>query len=154
RPGHFRGVATVVSKLFLQISPDVAYFGRKDLQQVAVVRRMIRDLDLPIRLVVVETVREADGLATSSRNVYLSPSERNRAAALSRALFAARDRVSKGERDSESVERQARADLEEAGLTVDYVEVVDGSTMQRLPSVKPGAALTAAVRLEKTRLID
>src|SRR5215472_3340605 len=124
RPGHFRGVATVVAKLFLQVSPDVAYFGRKDLQQVAVVRRMIRDLDFPIRLVVADTVREPDGLAMSSRNVYLSPSERKRAASLPRALFAARDRVAQGERDAASVERGTRTELEEAGLAVDYVEVV------------------------------
>ena len=154
RPGHFRGVATVVGKLFLQVSPDVAYFGRKDLQQVAVLRQMVRDLDFPIRLVAVETVREPDGLAMSSRNAYLAPLERQQAAALSRALFAARDRAAQGERDPEKLERQTRSELEEAGLAVDYVEVVDGATMHRPARVQPGSSIAAAVRVGKTRLID
>src|SRR5450432_1198194 len=100
RPGHFRGVATVLTKLFLQVAPDAAYFGRKDLQQVAVVRRLIEDLDFPIRLVVGDTVREPDGLALSSRNAFLPADARPRAAALSRALFAARDRARRGESDA------------------------------------------------------
>ena len=154
RPGHFRGVATVVAKLFLQVSPDVAYFGRKDLQQVAVLRRMVRDLDFPIRLVAVETVREPDGLAMSSRNAYLAPFEREQAAALSRALFAARDRAARGETDREALERQTRAELEKWGLAVDYVEVVDGATMRRTARVEPGSTMAAAVRVGKTRLID
>jgi pantoate--beta-alanine ligase len=154
RPGHFRGVATVVAKLFLQVSPDVAYFGRKDLQQVAVLRRMVGDLDFPIRLVAVETVREPDGLAMSSRNAYLAPFERQQAAALSRALFAARDRAARGERDREALERQTRAELEKSGLAVDYVEVVDGATMRQTARVEPGSTMAAAVRAGKTRLID
>jgi len=154
RPGHFRGVATVVAKLFLQVSPDVAYFGRKDLQQVAVLRRMVRDLDFPIRLVAVETLREPDGLAMSSRNAYLAPFERQQAAALSRALFAARERVARGETDREALERQTRAELEKSGLAVDYVEVVDGATMRQTARVEPGSTMAAAVRVGKTRLID
>ena len=154
RPGHFRGVATVVAKLFLQVSPDVAYFGRKDLQQVAVLRRMVRDLDFPIRLVAVETVREPDGLAMSSRNAYLAPVQRRQAAALSRALFAAKDRAVQGERNRETLERQTRAELEKAGLAVDYVEVVEGATMRQTARVEPGSAMAAAVRVGKTRLID
>jgi pantoate--beta-alanine ligase len=154
RPGHFRGVATVVAKLFLQVSPDVAYFGRKDLQQVAVLRRMVRDLDFPIRLVAVETIREPDGLAMSSRNAYLAPFERQQAAALSRALFAARDRAAQGEKDREALERQTRAELEKAGLAVDYVEVLDGATMRQTARVEAGCAIAAAVRVGKTRLID
>jgi len=154
RPGHFRGVATVVAKLFLQVSPDLAYFGRKDLQQVAVLRRMVRDLDFPIRLVAVETVREPDGLAMSSRNASLAPFERQQAAALSRALFAARDQAARGETDREALERQTRAELEKSGLAVDYVEVVDGATMRQTARVEPGSTMAAAVRVGKTRLID
>lgn len=154
RPGHFRGVATAVAKLFLQVGPDRAFFGIKDLQQVAVVRRLIRDLDFPIQLVVGDTARDADGLAFSSRNAYLSPEDRKLAAGLPRALFATRDRARRGERDPGSLERHARAELEGAGLAVDYVEVVDAATMRRPPRVEPGAALAAAVRFGKTRLID
>jgi pantoate--beta-alanine ligase len=154
RPGHFRGVATVVGKLFLQVGPDAAYFGQKDLQQVAVVRRLIRDLDFPIRLVVVETVREADGLALSSRNAYLPASERTKAAALSRALFAARDRAAAGESDARTLEAEVRRELEGAGLAVDYVEAVEPETMARAVNARPGVALAAAVRVGGTRLID
>jgi pantoate--beta-alanine ligase len=154
RPGHFRGVATIVARLFLQVAPDAAYFGRKDLQQVAVVRRMVRDLDFPIRIVACETVRDPDGLAMSSRNAYLSAEERARAAALSRALFAARDRAAAGEKETNALERQTRLALEAAGLSVDYVEAVDAETMERATRVVPGVALAAGVRLGKTRLID
>ena len=154
RPGHFRGVATVVAKLFLQVTPDIAYFGRKDLQQVAVIRQMVRDLDFPVRIVVGETIREPDGLALSSRNAYLTAAEREQAAALPRALFAMRDLASRGERDARELERLARAELEKAGLAVDYVEVVDSSTMRRPPRVEAGAAMAAAIRVGNTRLID
>jgi pantoate--beta-alanine ligase len=154
RPGHFRGVATVVARLFHQVLPDVAFLGRKDLQQTAVIRRMVRDLDLSVRIVIGETVREADGLALSSRNVYLAPQERARASLLSRALFAARERAAAGERDAASLVRMARAELDRAGFWVDYVEVVDPETMQPLGRVVPGAAMAAAVRLGNTRLID
>ena len=154
RPGHFRGVATVVAKLFLQVQPDAAFFGRKDLQQVAVIRRMVRDLDFPLRLVVGETVREPDGLALSSRNAYLSPEERRRAAFFPRALFAARDRAHGGTADARRLERDTREELEGAGLSVDYVALVDPETMRPIDRLAPGAALTAAVRVGKTRLID
>ncbi|MGH9369754.1 MAG: pantoate--beta-alanine ligase [Thermoanaerobaculia bacterium] len=154
RPGHFRGVATVVAKLFLQVQPDVAFFGRKDLQQLAVVRRMARDLDFPLRVEAGETVREPDGLALSSRNAYLSPEERRRAALLPRALFAARDRAAAGETDARAIERQTREELERGGLTVDYVEVVDPETMRRKEIVEPRDGIAAAIRLGKTRLID
>jgi pantoate--beta-alanine ligase len=154
RPGHFRGVATVVAKLFLQVAPDVAVFGRKDLQQVAVIRRMIRDLDFPIRLVVGETVREPDGLAMSSRNAYLSPEERRLASSLPRALFAARDAAARGEREAAHVATGLRRDLEAAGLRVDYAEVIDPETMKRVADALPGSAIAAAVRIGKTRLID
>lgn len=154
RPGHFRGVATVVSRLFLQVAPDAAFFGRKDLQQVAVVRRLIRDLDFPIRLVAGETVREPDGLALSSRNVYLSPEDRRKAPALFRTLSAAREKARGGFRDAISLAGQARADLERAGLAVEYLEIVDEATMSPAAAVERGTAMTAAVRLGKTRLID
>jgi pantoate--beta-alanine ligase len=154
RPGHFRGVATVVAKLFLRVAPDVAVFGRKDLQQVAVIRRMIRDLDFPIRLVVAETIREPDGLAMSSRNAYLSSEDRRAAVALPRALFDARDAAERGERDAGALAEDVRRQLEAAGLRVDYVEVVDAATMKPLEVAAPGAAIAAAVRAGKTRLID
>lgn len=154
RPGHFRGVATVVAKLFLQAAPDVAVFGQKDIQQVAVVRRMVRDLDFPIRLVVGETVREPDGLAMSSRNAYLSPEDRKLAAAFPRALLEARDDVRRGERDAARLTEAARRRLTEAGLAVDYVEVIDPETMAPVREAAPGSTLAAAVRVGKTRLID
>jgi pantoate--beta-alanine ligase len=154
RPGHFRAVATVVAKLFLQVQPDVAFFGRKDLQQAAVIRRMARDLDFPLRVAIGETVREPDGLALSSRNAYLSPEERRRAALFPRALFAARDRAAAGETDARALARQAREELERAGFTVDYVEVVDPESMRRLDALSPAATLAAAVRIGTTRLID
>lgn len=154
RPGHLRGVATVVAKLFLQVAPDVAVFGRKDLQQVAVVRRLIRDLDFPIRLVVGETVREPDGLALSSRNAYLSPEDRRIAAAFPRALFGARDAARRGERDAALLSDRVRRELEAAGLEVGYVEVVDPDTMRPVANAISGTALAAAVRVGKTRLID
>lgn len=154
RPGHFRGVATVVAKLFLQVTPDVAVFGRKDLQQVAVVRRMIRDLDFPIRLVVGDTIREPDGLAMSSRNAYLSESDRRLAAAFPRALFAAQEEASQGERNATRLAEGVRRRLSEAGIAVDYVEVIDPDTMSPVGEAAPGTAIAAAVRVGKTRLID
>jgi pantoate--beta-alanine ligase len=154
RPGHFRGVATVVLKLFLRVLPDVAVFGQKDLQQVAVVRRMIRDLDLPIRLVVGDVIRETDGLAMSSRNAYLSPEERRRAPDLARTLMAARARALHGARDARRLEEDTLRQLEAARFQIDYVEAVDALTMRRSPEVRPGVCLAAAVRLGGTRLID
>ncbi|HVE65581.1 MAG TPA: pantoate--beta-alanine ligase, partial [Thermoanaerobaculia bacterium] len=154
RPGHFRGVATVVAKLFLQVAPDVAVFGRKDLQQVAVIRRMVRDLDFPLRLVVGETVREPDGLAMSSRNASLSPAERELAAAFPRALLEAQEDVRRGERDAARLADAVRRRLDGAGLTVDYVEVIDPDTMSAVGRAAPGSAIAAAVRVGKTRLID
>jgi pantoate--beta-alanine ligase len=154
RPGHFRGVATVVAKLFLRVQPDAAFFGRKDLQQVAVIRRMTRDLDFPIRIEVGPTVREPDGLALSSRNAYLSVDERRKASGLPRALFAARSRAAAGTAEARELERETREELERAGLAVDYVEVVDPETMHRMDRAAAGTALAAAVRVGKARLID
>jgi pantoate--beta-alanine ligase len=154
RPHFFGGVATVVAKLFLQCQADIAVFGEKDYQQLKVVTQMAKDLDIPIRIVPGATVREKDGLALSSRNAYLSPEERPRAADLSRSLFAARARAAHGERDARSLEVDVLRQLEAAGLAVDYVEAVDAETMARAAEVRPGVALAAAVRLGKTRLID
>ena len=141
-------------KLFLRVLPDVAVFGRKDLQQVAVVRRMIRDLDLPVRLVVGDIVREPDGLAMSSRNAYLSAEDRRRAVDLSRTLFAAQKRAANGTIDARLLEEDAVRQLEAARFQIDYVEAVDSRTMRRVERVAPGVALAAAVRLGATRLID
>jgi pantoate--beta-alanine ligase len=154
RPGHFRGVATVVAKLFHQVGPDVAVFGQKDLQQVAVVRRMIRDLDFPIRLVVGDTVREPDGLAMSSRNAYLSTEDRRLAAALPRSLVRARDLATRGERDAKRLADGVRQELAAAGLRVDYVQVVDPETMASVVEASAGTVIAAAVRIGATRLID
>ena len=154
RPGHFRGVATVVARLLHQVQPDAAFFGMKDLQQVAVIRRMVRDLDFPVRIETGETVREPDGLALSSRNAYLTADDRQIAAGFPAALFEARDRVAAGERDSERLEADTRLDLESAGLLVDYVEVVDPATMAHPRWIERGCRLAAAVRAGKTRLLD
>ncbi len=153
RPGHFSGVATVVAKLFLAVGPDVAVFGRKDLQQCAVVGRMIEDLNFPIRLLVAPVSREPDGLARSSRNVYLSEAERRMAAAFPRALFDGAERIRCGEVPA-SVESNVRERLEHSGFGVDYVELVDPISMEHLRESRSGAVLVAAARLGKIRLLD
>jgi pantoate--beta-alanine ligase len=152
RPGHFDGVATVVAKLFAQARPDVAYFGEKDWQQLQVVRRMAVDLDLGVEVVGVPTVREADGLALSSRNAYLGPDERARAVALPRALSAAAAAIAGGD-DAGAALGEARAALERAGFVVDYVELVDAGTLGALVAGR-ARRLLAAARIGGTRLID
>jgi pantoate--beta-alanine ligase len=149
RPGHFGGVATVVAKMLNMVAPDVAFFGRKDAQQVALVTRLVRDLDIPVAIEVVPTVREPDGLAMSSRNVRLSADERRRAAALARGLRAAAD---SGERDAAALERIARAEMD--GIDVEYVAVVDPETFLPLDRVNGRALVAAAARVGSTRLID
>lgn len=155
RPGHFAGVATVVAKLFNIVGPTRAYFGQKDAQQVAVIRRMARDLDMPLDVVVGETVREPDGLAMSSRNVYLSPAERAAASALFRALTAARQLFEGGERDAEIL-RRAMLDViaAEPGIEVDYVSVAEGDSLAEVQSARAGCLVSLAARLGRTRLID
>ena len=155
RPGHLDGVATVVAKLLIQSLPDVAYFGQKDAQQVAVVRRMVADLDLPVRVEVLPTVREQDGLAVSSRNAYLTPAQREAAPALYRALAATRDRFRSGRQDLEQLEAACRALIEQEPLidAIDYVAVVDMATMEPWEGQGP-CLLAAAVRLGEVRLID
>ena len=156
RPAHFRGVATVVTKLLNAVRPDRAYFGRKDAQQLRVIERLVRDLDLPVAVVACETVREADGLAMSSRNAYLSPEERAAAAVLSRALAAAAGRFAEGERSAETL-REAAAELlaAEPLATVEYVSLADSDTLAELTgTVARPTLLSLAVRFGAVRLID
>lgn len=155
RPGHFRGVATVVSKLFHLVQPQRAYFGQKDAQQVAVLRKMVRDLDFGIEIVVCPTVREADGLALSSRNVYLSPAERQAATVLSRALFWARDRVQEGEREGAALLAGMRRMLEAEPLCrLEYLEIVDAENLEPLAHLGGDVLIALAARFGNTRLID
>ena len=155
RPGHFRGVATVVCKLLSIARPDRAYFGQKDAQQCLVVKRLSADLDLGAEIVVVPTVREADGLALSSRNAYLTPDERKAALVLSRSLCLARELWEGGTRDAEDVRRQISALIEKEPLAqMDYVSVADAETLEELASVDGPALVSLAVRIGKARLID
>lgn len=155
RPGHFVGVATIVCKLFNIFQPDRAYFGQKDAQQVVVIRRMARDLDFDLEIVVCPTVREPDGLAMSSRNVYLSPEERRAATVLFRALSAAQAAWQAGERDGERLRQQMRAVLAAEPLArPDYVSVADPDTLVELDQVGERALASLAVRIGATRLID
>lgn len=157
RPGHFDGVATVVAKLFNIVRPGVAYFGQKDLQQCAVVQRMVRDLNIPLKIEVIRTRREPDGLAMSSRNAYLSPSNRAIAPALYREITSVAS-VLQGEDQAgtevDAVLSQARDNLASSGFSVDYVEWVDAGSLAPIRSKSPQSAIIAAARLGKTRLID
>jgi len=155
RPGHLDGVATVVAKLLHLVGPSRTYFGQKDAQQLAVVRRMVEDLAFPNEIVACPTVREPDGLAVSSRNAYLSASERERATALYRALSAAQAAFQAGQRDPAAVEAAARDLLEDApGVEPDYVALVDPATFEPAKQAEAGQVLAAAARVGRTRLID
>jgi pantoate--beta-alanine ligase len=154
RPGHFRGVTTVVAKLFNMVQPDVAYFGQKDAQQAIVIRRMARDLDFPVDVVVCPTVREPDGLAMSSRNVYLSTEERERALGLSRALRAAEGAVAAGTRDAAAVLAAARAELDARGVEPEYLELRSAEDLLPVESVNGSTLLAVAARVGRARLID
>lgn len=152
---HFQGVATVVCKLLNMVGPDVAYFGRKDHQQTVVVARMVRDLDIPTDIEVLPTVRDADGLALSSRNARLSTDERERAAAVPRALQNVLETVAGGERDAAAATAPARAVLADAGAQVEYLELVDPDTLAPLDRIDGGPALAVlAARVGAVRLID
>jgi len=154
RPGHFEGVATVVAKLLLAVRPDAALFGEKDFQQLAVIRRMVADLGIPVEVVGVPTVRETDGLALSSRNAYLSPDERARAVALPKALKAARDAIRDGSAVGAAV-KSAKQSLVDAGfLRIDYLALVDAETLEPLDAPQGNMRLIAAAVVGTTRLID
>jgi pantoate--beta-alanine ligase len=155
RPGHFSGVCTVVAKLFNLVSPDFAVFGQKDFQQLAILRRMVRDLNFPVQLISHPIVREADGLALSSRNVYLSAVQRSEAPVVQRVLRAAATKITKGFRGVARLENWMHRSIEASPLAkVDYVSVVDPDTLERKASLRPPILLAAAVFFGSTRLID
>lgn len=154
RPGHFRGVATVVLKLFHLFRPEVAVFGKKDFQQLAVVRKMVEDLDLGVTIVGGETVREPDGLALSSRNAYLSAEERARALSLHRGLAAAKARFERGEREAAALLETAREHIEPEVDRIDYLELVDAETLTPVEELARPACMLVAAFVGKTRLID
>jgi len=155
RPGHFRGVCTVISILFNLVRPSRAYFGRKDAQQAAVIRRMTQDLRFPVEIVVCPTVREPDGLALSSRNVYLSPGERQRALVLSQTLAAGVERFQAGERNARAILEQCVPLIEKTpGVRLDYLGIVDQNTFTPVETVQAGHYFIGAIYVGKTRLID
>ena len=154
RPEHFNGVTTVVTKLLNMVQPDVAYFGQKDAQQAIVIRKLVRDLDMPVRIDVLPTVREPDGLALSSRNAYLSADERSRALALSRALNAADASVEQGDRDAAAVLAAARRELDANGIEPEYLELRSADDLSPAERVNGRTLLAVAARLGRARLID
>lgn len=155
RPGHFRGVATVVTKLLNLAQPDKAYFGQKDFQQQALLRRMCRDLDMPTEVITCPTIRDPDGLALSSRNVYLSPEQRTSGLALYRALCLARGRVRAGETKLAAVRQEMRHELERSsGVAVDYATIADADSLVELAEPCPRMVALVAARVGTTRLID
>ena len=155
RPGHFRGVATVVAKLFNIVEPTRAYFGQKDAQQVLVIQKMVNDLNMNLEVIVSPTVRESDGLAMSSRNIYLNPQERQAATVLFKALTLAKNLWKKGERDAETVRGQMTSLISGEPLAkIEYVSIADTQTLEELSKIDGPALVSLAVRFGKTRLID
>ena len=155
RPGHFRGVTTVCAKLFNIVSPDVAFFGQKDAQQAIVIKRMVADLNMPLEIVVCPTVREPDGLAVSSRNQYLTDSERKDALLLSAALAECEKMVSKGERDCAKLIEAMRAVISRSSkIEIDYISIVDTTTLADIDIIKDKALVALAAKIGSTRLID
>ena len=155
RPTHFRGVCTVVTKLFNIVTPDMAFFGQKDAQQLAIIRRMVRDLSMNVEIVACPIVREADGLARSSRNSYRNAQERAAATVLSRSVAVGRDMAARGERDARALVAAMKTVIETEPLArIDYVDAVDGVTMQPVDVVRDGVLVAMAVHIGKTRLID
>ena len=153
-PEHFEGVTTIVTKLFNMAAPDVAYFGQKDAQQALVIRKLVRDLDMPVRIEVCPTIRDEDGLALSSRNAYLSAEERERALALSRALGAARSAVEGGTRDAGAVVAAARRELDRAGVEPEYLQLRSARDLSPVERVNGSTLLAVAARVGRARLID
>jgi pantoate--beta-alanine ligase len=156
RPGHFKGVSTVVAALFNIVTPDVAYFGQKDAQQVAVIKKMVKDLHFPLRIVIGETIREADGLAMSSRNRYLSSDERQKALTLSKTLSLVRDLIVEGKSFEEALLEGKRFFAKTGEITLEYLDLVDSETFARAASFKDSESITAliAAKVGTTRLID
>jgi len=152
--GHFDGVATVVTKLLNMVGPDVVYCGQKDVQQTLVIKRLVRDLDIPVQVAVCPTVRDADGLAMSSRNARLAPAERGRAGALPRSLRAAEQAVAAGERDPREVARRARQELAAVAIEPEYLELVSPITLQPVQQINGSVLAVLAARVGTTRLID
>jgi pantoate--beta-alanine ligase len=151
---HFEGVATVVTKLLNMVGPDVAYFGQKDAQQLVVIRRLVRDLDIPVRIEAVPTVREPDGLALSSRNVHLDGDDRERAVALHRALRAAESAIGAGERDARAIRERALAAMNDFGVEPEYLELVSPESLDPVTTVNGRVLVAVAARVGGTRLID
>ena len=155
RAGHFRGVTTVVAKLFHIVEPDAAFFGQKDAAQVAIIRRMVRDLDLPVEIVVCPIVREADGLAMSSRNAYLDPEQRKQALVLHRSLMRVQELVAAGEQDAAKLLAAGREEFSrESSVRLDYFEIVDADTLDPVQNISGGALVAVAAFVGSTRLID
>jgi pantoate--beta-alanine ligase len=154
RPGHFKGVTTIVTKLFNMVGPDAAYFGQKDAQQALVIDKLVRDLNMPVRIEVCPTIREPDGLALSSRNAYLTPEDRRRALAISRALRAAEQAVELGHLDAEAVIAAARGELDEAGIEPEYLELRSATDLTPAERVNGSTLLAVAARVGTARLID
>ncbi|MCP4364799.1 MAG: pantoate--beta-alanine ligase [Planctomycetes bacterium] len=155
RPGHFRGVTTVVTKLFNIVGPDRAYFGQKDFQQAAIIKRLVRDLNMGVEVVALPTVREADGLALSSRNRHLSGEQRQTAVSIHRALARATELFISGERDTAVIVCEVRGVLNEGGIArIDYVSIVDPETLEEVSEARPGAVVTVAAWVGDIRLID
>lgn len=155
RPVHFRGVCTVVAKLFNIVTPDKAYFGQKDAQQLAIIKRMVKDLNMPLTIVGCPIIREEDGLAKSSRNTYLSPEERKAALVLSRSIFLGKELVENGECDCTKIIAAMTAEIEKEPLAkIDYVKIVDLGTMQQVEKIGGGILTAIAAYIGKTRLID
>lgn len=154
RPGHFRGVATILIKLFNIVKPTIAFFGLKDFQQTVVVKKLVRDLNINTKIKTVETVRDTDGLALSSRNKYLSEEERKKALSIPKSLLIAKKMIENGETDTEKIKEAMRKLLEQNDIKVDYVEIVDSNTLEELEKVRFPCAIAVAAFIGQTRLID